>query len=310
MSVNIECATILQAITGGTRVPLEVRSTHSVLADENAKISSSDMSAVTPSVLPSYSYADLSELQHKDEALKEVWSRWDCKWDPGEGFPNIEFPSNEIKSWLHEWLRIVERHDVLYRLVEDPGLGQVGQLLVPRCLRAVIVDASHDKWGHQGVGRTLSFIKRRCYWPGMSSDVREHIRNCYHCTVTKAQTPTVRTPMRHLLAFRPLERLAIDFLKLDRGHGNYEDVLVMTDSFTNFAVATPCNDQTAVTVACVLMCTTVYQHKSIRVGEPILKVVWYGSCAHCTAFRKREQPLTMPRATDRPKGSIKHCVIL
>ena len=38
--------------------------------------------------------------------------------------------------------------------------------------------------------------------------------------------------MRHLLAFKPMERLAIDFLKLDRGHGGVEDVLVMTDSFT------------------------------------------------------------------------------
>ena len=58
--------------------------------------------------------------------------------------------------------------------------------------------------------------------------------------------------MRHLLAFRPLERLAIDFLKLDSGRGNYEDVLVMTDSFTKFAVAAACKDQTAATVARVL----------------------------------------------------------
>ena len=48
--------------------------------------------------------------------------------------------------------------------------------------------------------------------------------------------------MRHLLAFQPLERLAIDFLKLDVGKGNIENVLVMTDSFTKFSLAVPCKD--------------------------------------------------------------------
>ena len=54
------------------------------------------------------------------------------------------------------------------------------------------------------------------------------------CPSTHAP-PTGLPPMRHLLAFKPLERLAVDFLKLDRGHGGFEDVLVMTDSFTKFA---------------------------------------------------------------------------
>ena len=49
-----------------------------------------------------------------------------------------------------------------------------------------------------------------------------------------------------------MERLAIDFLKLDRGHGGVEEVLVMTDSFTTFAQAVSCKDQTAPVVAKVL----------------------------------------------------------
>ncbi|PIK41093.1 putative transposon Ty3-I Gag-Pol polyprotein [Apostichopus japonicus] len=62
--------------------------------------------------------------------------------------------------------------------------------------------------------------------------------------VTKAPTPKVRTPRRHLLAFRPFELVAIDFLKLDVGKGGYEDVLVITDAFTKFAQAIPCRNQT------------------------------------------------------------------
>ena len=79
--------------------------------------------------------------------------------------------------------------------------------------------------------------------------VRSHIQKFFQCTVTKTPTPTERPPMRHLLAFQPLERLAIDFEKLDAGKGNIEDVLVLTDSFTKFAQAIPCKNQTAPTVA-------------------------------------------------------------
>ena len=102
------------------------------------------------------------------------------------------------------------------------------------------------------MGRSYGLLKARCFWSGMNRQVRDYVRKFFHCTVAKAQAPAVRPPMRHLLAFKPLERLAIDFLKLDRGKGGFEDVVVMTDSFTKCAHAVPCKDQTAPVVAKVL----------------------------------------------------------
>ena len=40
-----------------------------------------------------------------------------------------------------------------------------------------------------------------------------------------------------------------DFLKLDRGKGGVEDVMVITDAYSKWSQAIPCPDQTAVTVA-------------------------------------------------------------
>lgn len=51
------------------------------------------------------------------------------------------------------------------------------------------------------------------------------------------------------MAFRPLEIVAIDFLKLDVGKGGYEDVLVLTDAFTKYSQAIHCRNQTATVVA-------------------------------------------------------------
>ena len=126
------------------------------------------------------------------------------------------------------------------------------------------MELAHDQWGHQGVGRTFGILKLRCFWPGLHKDVKEYIKKCFVCTVTKTPTPTVCTPRRHLLAFRPMELVAMDFLKLDRGKGGFEDVLVVTDAFTKFAQAIPCKNQTAVLVA-----RTLQKHWITHYGAPL-----------------------------------------
>ena len=75
--------------------------------------------------------------------------------------------------------------------------------------------------------------------------------------------PRTRTPMRHLIAFRPLEVVAIDFVKIDRGRGGVEDVLVITDVYTKFTQAVPCRNQHAVTVA-----KTLRDHWFTKFGIP------------------------------------------
>ena len=92
-----------------------------------------------------------------------------------------------------------------------------------RVLRPIVLQ------GLQGVGRSYGLLNEQCYWPGMNRYVREHVRRCFQCTLSKAHTPVVRPSIRHLLAFKPMECLAIDFLKLDRGHGGFEDILMMTN---------------------------------------------------------------------------------
>ena len=248
----------------GTPIPPHLNATHDSCSMVRKVESVKELPGITSSVLPSFSFDELASLQRKDETLGKVWQLWNMSWEPGQVVSDPSLFTPQVKAWTREWPRLVERHGVLYRTNKEPGLGEGYQLLIPRSLRGIILEASHDQWGHQGVGRTLGFMKKRVFWPGMIGHVREHIQNCFQCAVTKTPTPKVRPPMRHLLSFRPLERLAIDFLKLDRGLGNIEDVLVLTDAFTKFAVAVPCRDQKAPTVARVLR-----DHWFSRYGVPL-----------------------------------------
>ena len=141
----------------------------------------------------------------------------------------------------------------MYRIVQDPKLGELKQFLLRATLKSKVITSLHDDMGHQGLERSLQLIRERCYWPRMYSDVESWIKNCERCTLSKMPNPRIRPPMGSLLATKPLEILAIDFTVLEPAADGRENVLVMTDVFTKFTCAVSTRDQKATTTAKVLV---------------------------------------------------------
>ena len=243
---TVDIQTVLADATLTSGIPFEIQQHYAELHINSTESVPDNI----PTVLPSYSKDHLAEMQQKDEALGLIWNRKVLGWELGQEEPDQGTPS--LYSWMREYTRYVFYKDLLHRRVDDPVHGITYQLLVPSILQPVLIETAHNKWGHQGVSRTYSLLKQRCYWPGLHWNVKQYVNKCLDCTVAKAPTPKVRAPMKHLLAFQPLELVALDFVKLDRGKGGAEDVLTITDSFTKWAQAVPCRDQTASTVARVL----------------------------------------------------------
>ena len=242
-SDDLETKEMIGVLTATTVIPTQAAEA----ATSGEYISEAQEQPMT-SIYPSYSHEQLEIMQQNDEALSA------CRHYLRAGQEDdTKTMDPEVKSWLKERDKIVERNGVLYRQPQNPNQTERRQLLVPKGLRATMIEMAHDQWGHQGINRTLAILKDRCFWPGMYSEVKQYIKECFTCIASKAPMPSIRTPRRHLLAFKPMELIAIDFLKLDRGKGGYEDVLVITDAFTKFARAVPCRNQTAVVVARALI---------------------------------------------------------
>ena len=108
-----------------------------------------------------------------------------------------------------------EENGVLVRHFFDPILGEITQILLPDCLHEQVLNKAHSDWGHQGREKTYGLLRQRVFWSSMSRDVARHVSQCKHCRIAKEKQPKLRTPLRHLLAFSPLEVIAIDFVKLD-----------------------------------------------------------------------------------------------
>ena len=241
----------------GTRVPAHLACALEVWCEQvdagDTSTPADHVNVPTPSVtdkdtlgttLPHRTKEELACLQMEDTAISSILHTWP---DP----PTSRNILPEAKKLAKQLPRLELIDGILYRRVNDPHLGPLQQLVLPASLRPDVLSSLHDDMGHQGIHRTTSLLQQRVYWPGMHAEVDAYIAKCHRCQMKSDSRK--KPPMRHLLASRPLEVLAVDFTVLEKGLHGFENVLVMTDVFTKFSQAIPTPDQKAPTVARILI---------------------------------------------------------
>ena len=157
-----------------------------------------------------------------------------------------EKDSPEVKSLLkfRKSLKLVK--DILYRKTYTDNSSSkkiLWQLTVPKAYRSRALAGCHDDVGHQGGMRTLSLLRERFFWPGMQSEAIQHVLKCTRCL--RRKTPSHVAPLQPIHVTQPLELVHMDYLSLEPSKGNIENVLVITDHFTRYALAYPSKTQTA-----------------------------------------------------------------
>ena len=85
------------------------------------------------------------------------------------------------------------------------------------------------------------------FWPHMDVQVKKHIAKCCSCLTFKAKQP--RTHLENIVVTHPLELVHLDYLHLDPGRGKEENILMVADYFTCYALAYVTQSQTALTMA-------------------------------------------------------------
>ena len=209
--------------------------------------------------LPDMRSVDIKREQQHDPIISEWFYYVRHKQKPKkEQLPLSPYHSALLRSFD----KLCIRDGILCREVNSVDSQVKYQVVVPNSLVPDILYYLHNDMGHQGRDRTTSLVQDRFYWYGMTSDIDHWISNCTRCLRRKTPTDT-RAPMVSITTSQPLEMVCLDFLKLERSKGGFEDVLVMTDHFTRYAVAVPTKNSTAKTTADVL-----YQQFIVKYGIP------------------------------------------
>ncbi|KAK7916332.1 hypothetical protein WMY93_012093 [Mugilogobius chulae] len=123
--------------------------------------------------------------------------------------------SQNMKKLLREWDKICLQDGVLGRWEEGTMGTSVFQVLVPSDRRMDIWNAYHRDMGHPSSERTLSTVRQRCYWPGMTQDIKKWTEECPHCVCNKVG-PVGRAPLQTINTSYPFEVVGMDYLSLGR----------------------------------------------------------------------------------------------
>lgn len=195
-------------------------------------------------VIPSLSEDDLKQSQRNDPAINEIIHQLET----GETIPpNVRKEILHLSILLRELNKLELQNGILYRK-RQVGDEMQCQLVLPESLKDMVLKSLHDDMGHLGMDRTLDLARSRFFWPKMALDVEQKVKKCHRCVFRKT-LPEKAAPLVNIQVTRPLELLCIDFLTIEPDRSNTKDVLVMTDFFTKYAVATTTPNQKAKTVA-------------------------------------------------------------
>lgn len=144
------------------------------------------------------------------------------------------------------------------------------KIIIPRSCIPTVLFHLHTKngtlWQREGRDKTASLIRDRFYWYGMTEDIEHFISNCRRCLLRK--TPincTKRAPLTNIKTSQPLELVCVDYLKLEKSKGGYENVFVITDHFTCYDQAIGTINQAAKTTS-----EALFNHFIVHYGIPLL----------------------------------------
>ena len=138
--------------------------------------------------LPAY-----TEKQLKDRNLSRVL----CYVESRPSRRERVRESVTVVRYLKHWEKLVVSNGILYRVSRDQVTkSKRHQYAVPESLKAEVLGGVHDHAGHQGQFRSLSLARQRFFWLNLDRDVRDYVRNCQRCIVSKTVEPAGRAPWR------------------------------------------------------------------------------------------------------------------
>ena len=125
---------------------------------------------------------------------------------------------------------------LLYHKNLDNG-KEYQAVVVPKVLVPTILKEMHDKFGHFGIGKTYSLIKRYYFWPKMIKHIQRHVQSCSLCrreklVADKYQLQTTEIP------HQPFSKVSVDLIvDLPVSHKGNKNILVMVDHLSGFPIA-------------------------------------------------------------------------
>ena len=116
-----------------------------------------------------------------------------------QGWPKAK---ESVPSLLREFWK-----DRCRLTVQDDLIFKDDRILIPKCLRREMLVKAHI--GHMGETNTINFAKDYFFWPGVTAQLKDTVKNCEICQKF-ARNCTKEPMISHKIPRQPWEEIGID----------------------------------------------------------------------------------------------------
>jgi transposase InsO family protein len=161
--------------------------------------------------------------------------------------------------------------NILYKLETHPQKHSrspgtiIPVIYVPTQMRTWILRQLHDTpyAGHRGERAMVKKVRSRYFWPRLTTDVKTYVSSCDQCQRRKgSRRLNPRTTYTYLPPSRtPFYRITVDVLDASkRSASNNKYIITFTDTFTKMVLTFATRNQTAQTIARLLVNHICYKY--------------------------------------------------
>lgn len=116
--------------------------------------------------------------------------------------------------------------------------------------------------GHFAWRKIYCMTRKKYWWKGMCSDVERFCKSCMECVTRKGSGRATRPPLVSIPVGGPFHRMGVDVLQLPITEAGYRYVVVFADYLTKWVEAFAVPDQSAETIAHLLVEEIFCRHRA------------------------------------------------
>ena len=197
-----------------------------------------------------------------------------------------EVQSQPVRGWFQRIVDGYEQCQVTTEIIEQIKNGTAqhytlrgpyvvrtksghSQLLVPDVgtLRQDLLREHHDVplAGHFSAAKTTDLLLRHYYWPSVHKDVKQYIKSCTACAVSKGNTQKPAGLLQPLpIPSRRFEVITMDFVTaLPETPSGHDAIFIMVDKLTKRLYLAPCTSSVTAVDAAELLFQNVIRYQGV-----------------------------------------------
>ena len=168
-----------------------------------------------PARLATTNVTDWKQEQKEDLVLYQVAKHLRAPHDTFKAALHKVLDKKATATYIKVKEQLLIKNSLLYWKTQQGQADEiVFQFVVPQRHRGSTLDGCHREVAHQDQCHSTALMQECFWWPGMTQDLRNHIKKCSCCRKYEAAPPV--TPMKPLACSGPRNCYMLILLQLRR----------------------------------------------------------------------------------------------